>query len=160
MARGSFIYVVLIAFLCMGFSTTSVANHKKFTSLMGVEATKEDVLVFMDKAETFFNTHTLEESEKAFSSAEFLTQDLYLFVLNAKGEILIHGLDPTVKGASLFETKDAEGLAFVKKFIETQDRRWVKYLWRHPMLGRIMKKNTFIVHLPGDRFMGAGYYVD
>lgn len=159
----TFLYAFMVMAYCFGSVVVSQAEETggdNLSDLVGVEATEDDVIAFVEAAEVYFKEHSLDETITSFGSREFIEKDLYLFLFDKDAVALVHALEPSVEGRNLLSIHGAEGVPFVEEFMKVEDRGWVEYMWRHPYLGRIMKKRTYIVHLDGGYRVGAGYYLD
>jgi len=102
---------------------------------------------------------------KDFTSdkANWTKKDLYVLATSFSGNTLAHGGNAKLVGKGMLEVKDANGLAFVAKMIETAKspagKGWVDYDWPHPQTKKIEGKSTYVIKLPsGDAFVGVGIY--
>ena len=93
--------------------------------------------------------------------------DIYLFVDDFKGNVLVNPPDPKLEGDNLMKMKDANGKLIIQSFIDllkTQDSGWVDYMWPKPGSDKPSKKLSYIrkAKMPdgGMVFVGAGIYAE
>jgi signal transduction histidine kinase len=106
-----------------------------------------------------------EGKEKAFAEftnpkGKFVDRDLYIFAVDFNGITLAHGGNAKLVGKDLIGLKDADGIYFMKKFIEmakTQGSGWVEYKWVNPVTKKIESKSTYIQKMD-NYFLGCGIY--
>jgi cytochrome c len=66
----------------------------------------------------------------------FVKDDMYIYVLNAKGTMLAHGVNEKFVGEEFIDLKDTDGKAFIREIVETANAKgngWVEYKWYNPM---------------------------
>lgn len=93
------------------------------------------------------------------SGPPFHDRDLYIFVLNRDGIVQAHGANPTLAGLNRLEVKDANGRAFVREIVAVQDQGWVSYLYKDPLTGKVLPKQTYVVRV-GDYLVCVGAYAE
>jgi len=106
-----------------------------------------------------------EGKEKAFAEftnpkGKFVDRDLYIFAVDFNGITLAHGGNAKLVGKDLIGLKDADGIYFMKKFIETAKTKgsgWVDYKWVNPVTKKIESKSTYI-QKKDNYFLGCGIY--
>ena len=104
--------------------------------------------------------------EKAFSAfmdkkSDFFYKDLYLFVIDMKGNVLVHGEDKKLVGKNQLHLKDSTGKYFIKEFIDLmkiEDSAWAEYKWRNYETHEIESKLTFLKKIDDNLFIGCGAY--
>lgn len=105
--------------------------------------------------------------DKAFAefdnlNGQFSKGDLYLFVYDFKGTCVAHGQDHSLIGRNLLNTKDPNGIYFIKEFIsiaKNPGEGWVSYKWEYNKTGEIIPKISFIKRVKGkDILVGCGFY--
>jgi signal transduction histidine kinase len=90
----------------------------------------------------------------------FFDRDLYVFVLDLSGRLLVNGRFPELIGTSALGGVDASGNSFVGKAIgiaRGPGRGWVEYQWYNPCTGEYGAKSSYIVRV-GDYLVGVGAY--
>ena len=113
-------------------------------------------------AERFWQEYGKEKSKTVFMrpTSQFFYQDLYLFVFNMDGKIIIHGEDPTLIGKNQYNFKDSKDNYFVQDFIELMqktDSGWIEYYWKNYNTFETERKLSYLKHV-GDYFIGCGAY--
>jgi len=106
-----------------------------------------------------------EGKEKAFAEftnqkGKFVDRDLYIFAVDFNGITLAHGGNAKLVGKDLIGLKDADGIYFMKNFIETAKTKgsgWVDYKWVNPVTKKIESKSTYIQKMD-NYFLGCGIY--
>lgn len=91
---------------------------------------------------------------------KFIDRDLYIFVVDFNGLTLAHGGNAKLVGKDMSGLKDADGIFFIKKFIElakTKGSGWVDYKWVNPTTKKIEPKSTYIQKVD-NYFLGCGIY--
>ena len=124
--------------------------------------TANEAKALMGKAVAFVKA---EGKEKAFAEftkpkGKFVDRDLYIFAVDFNGITLAHGGNAKLAGKDMSGLKDADGMYFIKKFIElakTKGSGWVDYKWVNPVTKKIESKSTYIQKMD-NYFMGCGIY--
>jgi signal transduction histidine kinase len=124
--------------------------------------TANEAKALMVKAVAFVKA---EGKEKAFAEftnqkGKFVDRDLYIFAVDFNGITLAHGGNAKLVGKDLIGLKDADGIYFMKKFIETAKTKgsgWVDYKWVNPVTKKIESKSTYIQTMD-NYFLGCGIY--
>ena len=78
----------------------------------------------------------------------FVDRDLYLFVIDTKGNTLAHGFNKKLIGRNMYELRDPNGKFFIKEFIalaQNKGKGWVDYLFTDPITKKIEEKSTYVV---------------
>ena len=93
--------------------------------------------------------------------------DLYIFIDDFKGNVVVYPPDAKLEGQNLLGTKDPNGTAVVAQFIEalkTKNSAWVEYLWPKPGSDKPVKKFTYVrkAKVPKGEtlIVGSGYYAE
>ncbi len=89
-------------------------------------------------------------------------KELYVLVMNFKGEWVVYPPFPETEGKSALNVKDVDGKLLVQDMIKTAQNKgegWVKYRWVHPPTGKIRPKETYVVRVGDmDLFSAVGIY--
>lgn len=91
---------------------------------------------------------------------EFKNRDLYINVIDMRGNTLAHGENNKLIGRQLIDLKDANGKPFIRAFIDlagSSGHGWVDYQWANPVTGVLEEKATY-VQRAGDIVIGCGIY--
>ena len=93
--------------------------------------------------------------------------ELYLFVDDFKGNVLVNPPDPKLEGKNIMKMKDTNGKLIIQAFIDalkTQDSGWVEYMWPKPGSDKSAKKISYVrkAKIPNGAtiFVGAGIYAE
>lgn len=124
-------------------------------------ATKEEAKALAQKAVTLFK----EKGKDAFAALNdkqgpFIDRDLYVFVLDASGNVLAHGANEKFVGKSLAKLKDADGKPFVQELmghVAANKPGWVDYRWVNPASKEIEAKSSYIEVQDGYGFTVGAY---
>ena len=76
----------------------------------------------------------------------FANGDLYVFIQDAKGNVLAHGANIKLVGKDASENQDADGKFYVKERMETAKTKgefWLDYKFANPTLKKIEMKSTY-----------------
>ncbi|HJW57517.1 MAG TPA: methyl-accepting chemotaxis protein [Burkholderiaceae bacterium] len=114
------------------------------------------------RAIAYLQTNGKERAFAEFSkpSAEFKHRDLYINVIDMRGNTMAHGEKKELIGKNLFALKDADGKQFIQEFINVASSKgsgWVDYRWPNPVTGVIESKSTYVEKI-GDNVIGCGIY--
>lgn len=115
-----------------------------------------------EKAASYLQAKGLDKASEQFqrSQGPFRKKELYIFVLNLEGNILVNGARPQMIGTVLMDRKDPDGKEFVKEIIEgakTKGSGWVDYKWTNPETNKVALKTTYYVKT-GDYIVCCGAY--
>ena len=103
--------------------------------------------------------------EKAFRDFQnpdgaYVSGDLYIFVVNFDGNMLVNAAFPQALGANALGAEDRRGRPYIRQMLELAAKKgegWVRYDWVSPCTGDIMEKNTFFKR-SGDFVIAVGTY--
>ena len=115
------------------------------------------------KAYDYILKNGRDKAFKAFEdpNSEFFYLDLYIFVSDMKGKMLVHGRDKSLRGKNLYDLKDSKGTFFIQKFIKKMqlcDESWTDYHWRNYETNEVESKLTFLKKIDDNTFIGCGPY--
>jgi signal transduction histidine kinase len=124
-------------------------------------ATKEEAKAMAKKAAMLFK----EKGKDAFAvlnhkQGPFIDRDLYVYVLDASGNVFAHGANEKLVGKSLAQLKDADGKAFAQELmghVTANKPGWVDYRWVHPVSKEIEAKTSYIEVQGGYGFVVGAY---
>lgn len=125
-------------------------------------ANPQDAKVLVEKAYAYLKENGRPEAfaEITNPNGQFVTADLYVFVVDFNGVNLADGGYPCFVGSRHIAFKDTNGKYFIKEMIETAKTRgdgWVEYTWFNPQTKQIQPKTTYVRKIKGmDAFIGAG----
>jgi len=115
------------------------------------------------KAFNYVNEVGKEKAFKDFldDKSEFIQKDLYIFVIDMNGNVLVHAEDNELMNKNLIELKDSKGEYFIKNFITIMgdfDSGWSEYYWRNYTTQEIETKLTYLMKIDENTFLGCGAY--
>jgi len=124
--------------------------------------TAKEAEAMVAKAIAYIKTHGREKAFAEISNpkGQFIDRDLYVAVMDFKGNMLAHGTNAKMIGKNLLEFKDADGKLFVKERIEiltTNDRGWQDYKYVNPLTKKIEPKASYF-EKSGDMMISCGIY--
>ncbi len=76
----------------------------------------------------------------------FIDRDLFVSVIDMKGNILVHGTSPSIVGKNLLEMKDPAGKLFIKERVDmakTQSKFWQDYTFFDPLTKKPLPKHSY-----------------
>ena len=103
--------------------------------------------------------------------SKWFQDDIYVFVLNMNGKMLMHPTMPALVGKKQGDLKDANGKLVVQEIIRTakspEGSGWVEYMWPKPNVTEPVKKRVYVntLELQGKKkkfkwIIASGYYID
>lgn len=122
--------------------------------------TREEAQAMCEKAVELIKSAGPEQAFAQFQKPDggFVDRDLYVFVLDSKGNFMAHGAKPVLVGKGGLAMKDVTGFAFIQAFMDVKDRGWVDYKWPdQTQNNQIRDKSTYIIR-EGEYVVGVGYY--
>lgn len=146
-----FIAVILVVGLVMGMSSFALAK-----------GTAKEAQTMVDKAVQFMQANGKAKAFAAFDDpkGQFVKDDLYIYVLDFKGDILSHGANKKLIGQHFIDIKDTNGKLFFREIInvaKTKGTGWVDYTWTNPVSKKVEKKSTYLKK-SGDYIVCCGIY--
>lgn len=144
------IKTLLVALLCFPLMTSA--------------ATREDAKALTLKAIAYIEQNGIDAAREAFEKkgGEFFPGELYIFVQDMDGNMLIHGANPKLNGKGLINLKDPKGRYFVKEMVDVvkaDGSGWVDYMWKHPKTGKLTPKTSYVQKINGiEGFAGCGIF--
>jgi len=126
--------------------------------------TKEEMIKFVEEAAAF-----AKEKGKEAALAEFQNKsgkfyrhngELYIFAYDMKGVNLALPSKPALKGQSLWDMKDPDGVLFIQELIKVAKagKGEVRWKFTNPATKQVEPKIGFSVGM-GDWMLGSGLYV-
>lgn len=145
-----------VAVMAVGFMASAQAQER---------GTKDEAKALADAAFEHVKKVGAEQAYKDFTSdkAHWTKKDLYVAVTDFEGVTLAHGGNEKLVGKNMMGIKDANGVSFMAKMIETakgsSGTGWVDYDWANPLSKKIEGKTSFVRVLPGNKtLVSVGYY--
>lgn len=148
---------------------TSYVRRVDDTWLLGagtyapIGATNTQVVAFVERAVKYVEEHGEEKALAEFNNPEgsFREGPLYIFAKNVNGEELANGGNPALVGTNLKESKDSHyrQVFYLLYGAALKGAGWTSYTWPHPDTGEDLLKQTYVIKVGEDWFLGAGLYV-
>ena len=116
----------------------------------------------VERAVALVRVAGLENAARAFTdpNGEFLSGNLYVFVIDFKGTILINGALPRAIGGNALGARDSVGRFYVQEMIRIardHGEGWVHYEFINPCSGRLSPKSSFVKRVD-EILVGVGFY--
>ncbi|MCZ8375273.1 MAG: cache domain-containing protein [Beijerinckiaceae bacterium] len=115
------------------------------------------------KADGLTDYDAMKAALEALRHARFEGSN-YLFVLNLRGEMLLHPVRKDLEGRNIIDMKDRNGFLMVQDFIRVvrqQGKGFTEYYWKKPGAEEESLKISYNLRLEGvDAFINAGLHVD
>jgi signal transduction histidine kinase len=145
-----------VAVMAFGFMVGAQAQER---------GTKDEAKALADAAFEHVKKVGAEQAYKDFTTdkAHWTKKDLYVAVTDLDGNTLAHGANEKLIGKNMLGIKDANGVSFMAKMIETAKSPagsgWVDYDWANPLSKKIEGKTSFVRMAPGNKtVVSVGYY--
>lgn len=90
----------------------------------------------------------------------FVQDDVYIYVLDTKGVMLAHGINPRFVGEDFIDVVDSSGKAFIREMVDTANKvgsGWVEYNWYSPRRRRVLPKIAYFQKTDDMIFCSAIY---
>ncbi len=145
------VMVFLVVGLVLGGATFAMAK-----------GTAKEAQANVDKAIAYFQANGQVKAFAAFDDpkGQFVKDDLYIYVLNMKGDIVSHGANKKLIGQHFIDIKDSNGKLFFREIIDVANKKgsgWVDYTWTNPVSKKIEPKSAY-VKKSGDLIFCCGIY--
>lgn len=131
------------------------------TALSFADSTPEQAKALVKEAVAFQKANGKEKALAEFSNpkGKFVKGDLYIFAIDYNGVMVAHGNNQKIIGKNMMESKDPDGVFFIKEFIKAgkQGGGWVDYKWPHPVTKEVKPKTSYLEPVD-DVVLGCGVY--
>jgi diguanylate cyclase (GGDEF)-like protein len=88
----------------------------------------------------------------------------YFFIINQKGDDILHPLNPEYEGKSFSQITDKKYRTLVSAFLDKARKNsseFTRYLWKNPANGKTEDKLTYVKMIPNtDWVIGTGFHID
>lgn len=127
---------------------------------------REEVKQLVDSGVEYLRLHSIGQARITFSDPKdhFMKGELYLFVIDFSGMLLIQAPDPSRNHTHVSHLKDKNGHYFVQEMTtlaKTDGSGWVKYEWMNYQIHKVMNKQAYVKRVPGkDYYVGSGFYTN
>ena len=145
-----FLCVMVSVMALLGCLTAAFASQKQ-----------DEAKGLVKKAAAFLKKNGNEKSFAEFNKnpGQFVKGELYIFVLDSKGDTVAHGGNLKLVGKNMHDLKDSDGKYFIQDSIKTakQGGGWIEYKWTNPASKKIEQKMSYLEGV-GDLTVGCGFY--
>ncbi|HLO79227.1 MAG TPA: cache domain-containing protein [Magnetospirillum sp.] len=151
--KALFVFAALFIFAALTAARPSMAEER---------ATTEEAQALVVKAVELYKSAGREKALAAFADPNggFMPKDLYIFMLDMKGTMILHAKNPGLNGKDLANLKDSDGKLFVAEQVKVASEKgsgWVDYKWVNAATKKIEPKTSFIQRAD-DVLIGCGAY--
>lgn len=135
----------------------------------GLQSEKaRQVSSFVDKAAALIEQKGKDAAFAEFrkKGSEWFSGDIYVFVVDMSGNVLLNPAFPQNEGRNVIDQKDANGKLWQRAMVELLKKKesgWVDYMWPKPGQTQPSLKWSYVrrVNLDGvPGMVGAGFYAD
>ncbi len=147
---------MLVGISFLGMSTLSMAAER---------ATKDEAVAMVKKAVAFYKANGKEKSWEAMSDqkGQFRDRELFMIVLDDKGNVLAHTAMKKMIGANIMDLRDVNGVYIIKSFykaVEKTGSGWSdQYKFMNPALQKMEPKLTYVEKFDNILF-ACGYHIE
>ena len=126
-------------------------------------ATPADAQELVKTAIGYLKRHGAEKAFKEFrnKSGPFIYKDLYIFVNDLEGQLVVHGADPSKEGKRLANATDPDGHPYVQErldLIKTKGSGWHNFKYLNPATKKVEPKTAYVERWE-NYIIGSGAYV-
>jgi hypothetical protein len=128
-----------------------------------LERSKQKAKDWVAKAIEFYKASGREIALAEFTNPKgpFVQDDMYIFVLDSKGNMVAHGVNEKYTDKSFVDLKDSTGKNFIREIIEaanTNGSGWVEYQWYNPVNKETKPKSLYFEKID-DLIICSGIYI-
>ncbi|HYD30696.1 MAG TPA: cache domain-containing protein [Azospirillaceae bacterium] len=134
--------------VCLMMATSAHAQTTK--------PTQEDAKRITEQAADLIAAKGIEEAGKIFNQdGDFKYGEIYVNVINTKGNWVVYPPKPALVGNSVLAFADPDGKKLGQAILDTglQGEGWVEYRWKNPASDKIEPKITYVKKVPGQDFI-------
>lgn len=123
------------------------------------QATPDEAKVMAIKAAEFLKSVGPEKAFAEFNVKDgpWHDRDLYVFVENDKGVMMMHGNNPSLAGRDVSNLKNPDGKVISNEVLAVKDAGWVNFKWQNPANKQIEMKTEYVIRV-GEYLVGVGAY--
>jgi len=128
-----------------------------------LERSKQKAKDWVAKAIEFYKASGREIALAEFTNPKgpFVQDDMYIFVLDSKGNMVAHGVNEKYTDKSFVDLKDSTGKTFIREIIEGANANgsgWVEYQWYNPVNKETKPKSLYFEKID-DLIICSGIYI-
>jgi methyl-accepting chemotaxis protein len=151
---------ILVALIILNFIACSKQHEPTSEKAKHIEAlVNEAAALIQIKGKAAF-------SEFRVKGTKWFTDEIYIFVDDFQGVVLVNPPNPEIEGKNFMDFKDATGKLLTKEMIallESKEAGWIDYMWPKPGESEPSNKWSYIrkVTIEEESFIvGAGFYAE
>ncbi len=173
--------LIIFLFIGMGISMTfaEYISYKNDSALLYRENYREQKKITKNVVENALRSIRIAQEVDAHHSVErekkTVLEELgkirfgynnegYIFVVSYDGTTLLNTVNKSFEGKNLWNFTDPRGVKVIqeeRKVAEDPEGGFISYSWKKPSTGKITPKISFVMGVPGWKWMvGAGVYID
>jgi signal transduction histidine kinase len=91
----------------------------------------------------------------------FVQDEMYIFVLDSRGNMVAHGVNEKYADMSFIDLKDSKGKSFIREIVEAANASgggWVDYQWYNPVTKETKPKSLYFEKVD-DLIICSGIYI-
>jgi cytochrome c len=128
-----------------------------------LERSKQKAKDWVAKAIEFYKASGREIALAEFTNPKgpFVQDEMYIFVLDSKGNMVAHGVNEKYTDKSFVDLKDSTGKTFIREIIEAANANgsgWVEYQWYNPVNKETKPKSLYFEKID-DLIICSGIYI-
>jgi cytochrome c len=128
-----------------------------------LERSKQKAREWVANAITFYKASGREIALAEFTNPNgpFVQDEMYIFVLDSKGNMVAHGVNEKYTDKSFVDLKDSTGKGFIREIIEAANAKgsgWVEYQWYNPVTKATKPKSLYFEKID-DLIICSGIYI-
>ncbi|MGA3209109.1 MAG: cache domain-containing protein [Syntrophales bacterium] len=128
-----------------------------------LERSKQKAKEWVANAIAFYKTSGKEIALAEFTNPKgpFVQDEMYIFVLDSKGNMVAHGVNEKYADKSFVDLKDSTGKSFIREIIEAANAKgsgWVEYQWYNPVTKARKPKSLYFEKID-DLIICSGIYI-
>lgn len=123
------------------------------------QGTPEEAKAMAIRAAEYLKTNGPDKAFAAFNAKDgpWHDRDLYVFVEDDNGVMMMHGNNPSLTGKSMASLKDTSGVSISDRVLAIKDAGWVDFKWQNPLTGQFEPKTDYVIRV-GEYLVGVGAY--
>jgi len=127
------------------------------------EALKKECVEKCEAALKLIKEKGLDAAKAEISKKDgpFVSANTYVYLQKMDGTMDAHPMKADLIGKNMIAIKDVNGKEFIKEFVKVAKEAgsgWVEYMWPKPGEEKPSPKNSYVLKVDDNTFVGAGYY--
>lgn len=144
-------------------SATALLALGASNSFAQAKATKDEAVAMVKKAVAFYKANGKDKAFAEFSdqAGQFRDRELFLIVMDMKGNVLAHGALKKMIGNNIMDLRDVNGVQIIRSFfksVEKGNSGWSEeYIFINPATQKMEPKLTYVEKVD-DIVIACGYH--